>query len=110
MERIKYLVIPFFFNLGAMVLTEYIIRKGVGFESNPVAAFFFNWSGTFLFMPILGALIIFLAMPKFIDWLIGKVKDGENYRPFFEWLLISTAIIMTSVDFFNDFLILLNVR
>jgi hypothetical protein len=109
MERKKYLLIPYFFNLGAMLLTEYIVQNGLGFEANPVLAAFYGWLGHFLFMPIVGAFIFFLVMPKFIDWLISKVKDGEDYRRQFEWLLISIAFIMMFIDFSHDLIFLVSV-
>lgn len=109
MERRKYLIIPFFFNLGAMVLTELVVKNGLGFEANPIIGMFYGWFGSFLFMPIMGAFILFLALPKFIDWLISKVREGESYRIYFEWLLISIASLMTFIDFFHDLIFLFDV-
>lgn len=109
MQRRKFMIVPFFFYVCALFITQYIVPNNLGIEANPIPAIIYQWTGHFFFMPILGILVFFFFMPRISDWVVSKTNDGENYRREFEWVFIFMAIGWTFIDFFNDFWILIHV-
>ena len=110
MERQKWIILPFSLNMLALAITQILVPASPMFvEANVFARHLYEVFGHFYFMPIYSVIVFFVILPKFLDWLIAKTENGEQYRRVFEWLFIGMAMIWTSIDFLNNLIIFVNV-